>query len=216
MLVVLRFFSRGSGLRPGLLQKWQAASTDAQKFEFIQAFLLDPSSLSSISIESHYEELARKESESNWIEVPLEEIRKMYPSEAGQRFIEQNIINKQQGRAHPQDAERASPEMVLYWIFQNNTDTTKQRRDVSQKLVAAGAVPHNKAARAAVSATMVAAAAEFASADPGKRGASAAGKGQGKSKGQGKKGQRTPKAPKASDARALCSMLFSTSIQWCS
>lgn len=157
-----------AGLRPGMLQKYNAATSASQKFEFIRAFMLDPAQLSSITIEAFYEELARKEESENRSEVPLFQLRKIYVSPGEQKFLEENIVQKQSGRAHPQDPNRTNPEMVLYWHFTENTDQTKNRRDIGHKAKAVGEVPLNRAALGAVDSSLQAAAAGFAGKGGGK------------------------------------------------
>jgi len=64
-------------LRPGLLQKSEACNTSEGKFQF-KAFLLDLQSLSSIQVEAEWEEKARRQDTSSWIEVPPPELRKTH------------------------------------------------------------------------------------------------------------------------------------------
>lgn len=188
-----------AGLRPGLLQKYQAATTDAAKWEFLRAFLLDPQSLGSISIESEYLDLAMKEDKSKWVQVPLMEIRKMFP----QQFVEERIIGKQVGVNHPQDPEGAVEEMKLYWVFKENTDLRKNQKALATKLAVKGLVPSNKAATTALAEGMLTTATAFcgkggtsghASMEPGNKGA-------GKN---GRKGKGGPKPPKAGSNFRSC------------
>lgn len=146
------------GLRPGLLQKYSAATTSQAKWEFLKAFMLDPTSLSSITVESEWVSLARKEDESQWTERPLCQLRKTFTSEAEKRFLEK-IISEQKGRAHPQAP--LDEEMKLYWVFEQRTDKTTNRSDISNKLRASGDVPRNKAALGAMVDTVTGAAADF-------------------------------------------------------
>ena len=48
------------------MQKYQAAATQEAKFEFLRAFLLDPTSLASIEIEAEYVEASKHDDSSNW------------------------------------------------------------------------------------------------------------------------------------------------------
>ena len=86
------------GLRPGLIQKWQSCTTSKAKFEFLQAFMLDPQSMSTITIEAEFVEAAQRDENSQWKELPLFNIRTMFPGEAGNRFVENEIVQKQGGR----------------------------------------------------------------------------------------------------------------------
>jgi len=120
--------------------------------------MLDPTSLSSITVESEWVSLARKEDESQWTERPLCQLRKTFTSEAEKRFLEK-IISEQKGRAHPQAP--LDEEMKLYWVFEQRTDKTTNRSDISNKLRASGDVPRNKAALGAMVDTVTGAAADF-------------------------------------------------------
>jgi hypothetical protein len=71
------------------LQKYQNASTSDEKFQLLKAFLLDPVSLSSVTIETCYEEMAEHADRSQWIEVPLSVLRRQYTTDAEKRFLEE-------------------------------------------------------------------------------------------------------------------------------
>ena len=139
-----------AGLRPGLLQKYQAASSSAAKFDLLKAFILDPENMSSIVIETEYEEMAKREDTSQWKELPLHELRKLVVSDEAKHFLETNIVGKQPGRNHPQDPYGENKEMKLYWVFQESTDTTSNSKKVGHRLEATAAVPTNKAALSAL------------------------------------------------------------------
>lgn len=139
-----------AGLRPGLLQKYQAASSSAAKFELLKAFILDPENMSTIVIETEYEDMAKREDTSQWKELPLHELRKLYVSDEAKQFLETNIVGKQPGRNHPQDPYGENKEMKLYWVFQESTDTTSNSKKVGHRLKATAAVPTNKAALSAL------------------------------------------------------------------
>ena len=62
----------GPGLRPGLIQKWQAATSQQAKFEFLRAFMLDPQNLSEITIEAKYVDMSEHDDSACWVELPLE------------------------------------------------------------------------------------------------------------------------------------------------
>ena len=143
------FASLTAGLRPGLLQKYQNAVTDADKCALLKAFMLDPS-MQDVVIESHYVDLAQNEQASQWVEITLAELRKRYSSEAEKRFLQREILDKQVGRVHPQDSTGQDEEMKLYWVWQQGTSTNKHKKQVGTKLTASGVVPDNKAARQAV------------------------------------------------------------------
>ena len=142
---------------PGLLQKSEACNTSEGKFHF-KAFLLDLQSLSSIQVEAEWEEKARRQDTSSWIEVPPPELRKTHTSEAEKRLLEK-ILQQQKGRPHPQPPD--DEEMRLYWLFQQIKDETTNRRDMSARLKAVGNVPKNKAALGAVSDYVTSAPSDF-------------------------------------------------------
>lgn len=106
--------------------------------------MLDPQSLASVEIETCYLDLARQEDTSSWVEKPLSALRKLYTSDEEKRFLEQKVVAVQRGRPHPQDP--SNPELRLYWVFLQNQDDTKHRKDIGTTLRATGSVPNNKAA----------------------------------------------------------------------
>ena len=144
--------------------------------------MLDPQSLSSIQVEAEWEEKARRQDTSSWIEVPLSELRKTHTSEPEKRLLGK-ILQQQQGRPHPQAPD--DPDMRLYWLFQQTKDETTNRRDMNTRLKATGNIPQNRAALGTVSDYVTSAAADF-----GGKGfpvqESPVGKGKGKSKANGK------------------------------
>ena len=157
--------------------------------------------MNSVEVEARYVELAQHDDSSCWKELPLSELRRMFVSEAEKAFLEREIVQKQTGRAHPQDATGRDAEMRLYWVFRENSDTTRNRREVGHELSVKASVPTNAAARAAVVDGLTAAAADFGGkgkgghvgfADPVDHGKGGGNKGK---KGGGKNG--TPKTPKA-------------------
>lgn len=192
-----------AGLRPGLVQKYQAAATASQKFELIRAFLLDPDQLSSLEIETEYIEQAAHDDQSQWVELPLTQLRKLYNTPEEAHFLQTKVVDVQKGRNHPQDPRGEDPELKLYWVFREATDTLRNRRQIGHKLSARGSVPTNKAAATAVADGLVSAAAGFsgkggcaALEDPtgaSVAGAPKGGKGRGKGRGKGKGGSKTPK-----------------------
>lgn len=155
------FFSNGNaGLKPGLLQKYQSARTAGQKFDLLKAFMLDPS-MNGVEIETEYVEQSKKQEGDNWSEKPLHELRLKYTTPEAKKFLEQNIIAKQSGRNHPQDPEGTNPEMKLFWIFEQSTESTTNSSKIGSRTSARAEVPSNKAARAALTDSLTATAAEF-------------------------------------------------------
>lgn len=142
-----------------MLEKYNSTSTAEGKFAFLKAFILDPQSLSSITIESEYVERASRDEDTNWAEVALCNLRKEYSSEAGKKFLEDKIVCQQEGRPHPQDP--SNPEMRLYWVFRENTDSTKTHRSVGTRISGKGTMPANKAAQGALCDTLTGHAADF-------------------------------------------------------
>ena len=173
------------GLRPGLIQKYNNTTTSAGKFEFLKAFILDPQSLSSVTIETEYIEKASRAGDHNWAEVALCNLRKEYSSDAGKKFLEEKVIGQQEGRPHPQDP--MNPEMRLYWIFRGNVDSTQNHRSVATKIGGKGTIPSNKAAQGAVADALTSHGANF-SGKGGNPPVTVPSSGGGKNKGQGKKG----------------------------
>ena len=90
--------------------------------------------------------------------------------------------------------------MKLYWVFEQRTDKTTNRSDISNKLRASGDVPKNKAAMGAMVDTLTGAAADFHGGKGELPSETNVGKGKGnKQKGSGKegaqgKGQKKKKA----------------------
>ncbi len=186
----------GIGLRPGLLQKWQAAVTAESKFAFLKAFLLDPTSLASITIESEYVDMAMQENDSKWVEAPLNVLKKEFVSPEERKFLMEKVVGVQAGRPHPQDPE--NEEMKLYWIFRESSESSRHRKSVGHRTKAEGTIPNNAAAVQAVSDGLVGFGAGFGKGNPagnagggenhqqkGKGGKAKGGKGKGgKSKGK--------------------------------
>eukprot|EP00435_Cladocopium_sp_Y103_P060416 s132_g22.t1 len=135
-----------------------AAVTADEKFALLKAFLLDPTSMSDITIESHYVEKAKEEDKSKWREVSLSTLRKEFTSPAEQRFLQEKIVNAQPGRQHPQSDD---PEMRLYWVFREGSAASSTTKEVGTALRGKGAVPANKAARTSVADSLLGRAADF-------------------------------------------------------
>ena len=151
--------------------------------------------MSDIVIESEYIDQSQHDDTHQWVELPLETLKKQFTSPAEVAFLENQVVGKQKGRDHPQDPTNAN--MRLYWVFKENTDTEKHRTGISTKLKASGSVPANKAARTAVADGLLNAAAKFGSKGSGGNSGEDKGKGKGKTKtkkGGGKGETKTPKA----------------------
>lgn len=185
-----------TGLRPGLVQKYQSARTAAQKFELLRAFLLDPDQLSSLEIEAEYIEQAAHDDQSQWVELPLCQLRRLYSTPEEAHFLQTKIVDVQHGRNHPQDPHGENGEMKLYWVFREATDTLRNRRQIGHKLSARGEVPRNKAAVTSVGDGLVSIAAGFAGKGDGKGldmlGDDAGGTGTGKGKSKHAKTTKQP------------------------
>ena len=118
--------------------------------------------MSSVTVESYYEEMATHDDRSKWIEVPLSTLRRQYTTDAEKKFLEDKIIKVQNGRNHPQDPLGEDPEMKLYWVFQENSDEQNNKQAVGHRLAASARVPvENKAARTAMADHVVAKGASF-------------------------------------------------------
>ena len=186
-LLLMLFFVL-AGLRPGLLAKYQAAQTADQKFEFLRAFMLDPTHLGSLTVEAHYTELDTQESESKWVEKPLYELEKLYNTPELKRFLQTKILDRQAGRNHPQDPTGEDPSMKLYWIYQETSDSTGKKKQVGTSIKASTDIPQNKAARAAIGDGLLGRAAEFGKGGKGSGDQGDNGKGTNRNKGKGGKG----------------------------
>ena len=189
----------GPGLRPGLIQKFAAATTSHAKWEFLKAFMLDPQCLGDITIEAEYVSLAEREDTAAWEELPLETLKKMYTTQAETQFLEQQVVAKQKGRAHPQSPDDPNPNMRLYWVFKQNSDLTRNKNSIGTRTLAKGKVPQNKAAMGAVTDALTGFSADF-----GGKGAHDEVSG---GKGDGKKGnKKADQAEKKRKARVLESL----------
>lgn len=155
------------GLKPGLLQKYQQASTASEKFSFFKAFMLDES-MSSVEVEVEFVNQSLHDDAAQWVELPLSQLEKIYTTESERRFLQEKIVGRQEGRAHPQDPDGADKSMRLYWAFRECADTDRNRHQVGARLSATGAVPGNKAARQAVVDGLTTAEADFAKGGKGK------------------------------------------------
>ena len=162
----------------------------------MQAFLLDPQGLGSVSIESEYVDLAEHQDAACWIELPLEQLKKTYSSPAEQAFLQNSIVAKQPGRPHPQAPEDEN--MRLYWVYKESTETDKNLKRIGSRVTAAGTLPTNRAAGQAVADGLTNFAAGFGKGSSAALTPAAAGKGN---KGKGK--DPTPKEPKAKKARCV-------------
>ena len=182
-----------AGLKPGLLQKYQAARTADDKWALLKSFMLDPS-MQSVEVETQFVDKAEHDDASQWVELPLSQLRKLYTTPEEKSFLEREIVGKQPGRPHPQDSTGQDKEMRMYWAFRENTDTNRNKQSIGTSLSARGSVPDNKAARQTLADGLAAQMANF-----GGKGAATAPvpapkpKGKGKSKGKGGK-TTTPKA----------------------
>ena len=179
-------------MRPAILAKWQAASSQSAKFDFFRAFVQDPESLSSLTVEAEYEEMAEKSDESEWVELPLSELEKIFQSPEEKAFLQTEIVDKQLSRAHPQDSTGQNKTMRLYWMYRMKKDTEKNAKRVGHRMRATGEVPNNRAAINAVADHMNCAGADFGGKSTGKSASqNHVQPTKGKAKGKGAKGKDT-------------------------
>ena len=168
--------------------------------------MLDPARMGSITVEAEYVSQAEHDDNSLWDELPLSELRKLYTSDAQKKFLEEQIVAKQPGRCHPQDATGENQEMRLYWVFKQGQDVTRNHTRVGTRVAGAATLPDNKAAGTSLADHMVGVAADFggkgrgAAADPGK-GKGGGGKG-------GPQPKKNPKPKKARHMRVKCKIGF--------
>ena len=92
---------RNAGLRPGLLEKYQNLASNSEKFEFLKSFILDD--LQTIEIEAKYVDMAERRATTEYIELPLEDLKMIFKSEVQAKFLQEMVVDKQKGVAHPQD-----------------------------------------------------------------------------------------------------------------
>lgn len=85
--------------------------------------------------------MAEKDDESQWEEKPLFELRQKFSTPEAARFLEKNILEKQTGRAHPQDPAGLNQEMRLYWVFREGNETTRNKTSVGTRLKATSEGP---------------------------------------------------------------------------
>ena len=179
------------GLRPGLIEKYAACGSQSAKFQFLKAFMLDPDHMGSIEIEAEFVSKAEHDDGSKWEQLPLQVLRKRFTTPVEVKFLEDQIVKKQDGLAHPQDP--LNPEMMLYWVFKENTDETHNSSSVGTRTSVRGSVPKNKAAVGAVADALTGFAADFGKGKGAARQESTT-KGRGK---RGKTGEPAAKRPKA-------------------
>ena len=184
------------GLKPGLLQKFNAAHTPDQKFAFLKAFMLDPS-MNSVEVESEYVDMSVSEDRNNWVQLPLAEIRKKYNTDADKAFIDQ-VIAQQIGTNHPQDPNGEFPDWKLYWIFKEGAESHGSNKHMNHCTVARSHVPANKAANQSMADHLTTVAAGFGGKGPTMpttgKGAGPQTSRKGKGKGSGKAASKANKA----------------------
>eukprot|EP00439_Symbiodinium_sp_Y106_P081399 s489_g20.t1 len=99
------------GLRKGLVEQWQAATSATDKFAFLKAYLLDRE-MTAIQIEP----LSESKNTELFQELPLCEIRQKYGHlPGGEQFIK-DILTNQKGKDHPQTSDS---EWRLYKVFKS-------------------------------------------------------------------------------------------------
>ena len=47
--------------------------------------------------------MSEKKNTTEFIELPLEDLRQMFTSDAQKKFLQEQVVEKQKGTAHPQD-----------------------------------------------------------------------------------------------------------------
>ncbi|CAE7786823.1 unnamed protein product [Symbiodinium sp. CCMP2456] len=147
------------GLKPGLLEKYQNCSGAQQKFDFLKSFILDPD-MENVEVEACFKELAERKTSDVYVELPLEDLKKTYTTEAQKKFLTETILQKQQGRPHPQDP--GNSEMRLYRVYQTGVDKSSNLSQLSTKLRGKGRVERNAAARNALADSLAAKCADMA------------------------------------------------------
>ncbi|CAL1155578.1 unnamed protein product [Cladocopium goreaui] len=152
-----RKLDRG-GLQPGLLEKFTSAKTNAEKFDLLKMFIMDPS-LESIMVETHFVEQAKEKSKGEWIEKSLCDLEKQYSSPEDREWLLNTIVKKQPGVPHPQDPE--NPRRRLYKVFEHFKHSSERTKVCGTSITASASVPKNKAMRAALADHLTGAQAEF-------------------------------------------------------
>ena len=166
------------------------------KVRVFQAFIQDPESLSSLTVEAEYEEMAEKSDESEWVELPLAELYRMYQTPEEKEFLETEVVGKQLGRTHPQDSTGENKMMKLYWVYRMKKDLERNSKRLGHRLRAIGEVPDNRAAINAIAEHMNFVGADFGGKSKGKSGLVTPPAGKAKGKGtKGKGGGKTENEP---------------------
>ena len=197
------------------MAKWQGATTHSAKFDFFKDWLADPDSLSSLVIEAEYEEMAEASDDSEWVELPLAELHRMFQTPEEKTFLETEVVGKQAGRPHPQDSTGQNKMMMMYWVFRLKKENEKNSKRVGHRMTATGEVPMNRAALSAVSDHMTCLGADFGGKAKGKSGSADPGKGPLKGKGAKGKGQEKGEPVPKKRAKKACAVLqiFASTLQ---
>ena len=59
--------------------------------------------LQTIEIEACFVEMAERKSTTEYIELPLEDLKLIFKTEVQAKFLQEQVVDKQRGVAHPQD-----------------------------------------------------------------------------------------------------------------
>ncbi|CAE7510947.1 NaCP60E [Symbiodinium natans] len=98
-----------TGLKKGLVQQWQAATSAMDKFQFLKSFLLDRD-MADITVDAYYE----NETKERYVELPLCEIKEKYEKLPGGKEFVADIVANQKGKEHPQSKSEA---WRIYKVF---------------------------------------------------------------------------------------------------
>ncbi|CAE7255958.1 unnamed protein product, partial [Symbiodinium sp. CCMP2456] len=176
-------------LPPGLLAMYNDAyGSSTKKFELMswprKHFMLDPS-FQSMTVEAKFIEEHSKGKEGVYEELPLFELEKIYCTEEQAKWLQEKIVNCQEGKEHPQDP--ANPRARIYKHYKKGVEKTKTLQKIGTEAKSKADIGDGQAglaARQLLSESLVAAGASFD--DSWADSKSAKGKGKGKRKGEGK------------------------------
>ncbi|CAE7881544.1 unnamed protein product [Symbiodinium necroappetens] len=97
------------GLKKGLVQQWNAATSPMEKFAFLKAFLLDKE-MGSIQVDA----MSETKDKEKFIELPLCEIMERWGKLPGGEQFVKDIQASQTGKRHPQTSD---PNWRIYRVF---------------------------------------------------------------------------------------------------
>ncbi|CAK9080959.1 unnamed protein product, partial [Durusdinium trenchii] len=136
--------SNKGGLQPGLVEKYNAAKTDQEKFALVKAFIMDPT-MDSVEVEAFYIQQSKEKSRGIWVELPLSELEQKYNTPEDREWLQKQVVARQAGTPHPQDP--TNPRKRIYKVFEKFEHSSENSKLVGSYLSAKSRVAANKAQR---------------------------------------------------------------------